>query len=520
MSRTKYGVRYSNRGGDQVWTPGRSVDLSGSVGDWIVFTPSCDGIGTGATRAEAIADAAQAAGMTVEDFENQPDFDPVASDVDADSVLIGRIEAIRNHPERGGTTMSRNGKGKGKAGQEQASQAKQAAKAEEQVITTAAGPEAAAGIPEAAEAAGPDVLTVLHTVQTNVPIRLPKKAEGIRVTPRELPSERLGVPPTTPDVDAKVEAAEAAQNAPDGAAKAPAAGAAQVNPAILGVLNASKAIRVRLPKGADGLRVTTADGKTAVVWEADLKGENPLAGAGPFTAVEAGRRGRKKGEATFTPVGGTITLIGGEKAPEAPKAPDAGGTPAPAPATDQKAKREAEKAEKAKQIAERKAEREAKKAEKAAARKAAREAAQAGKRWNGHSGSRLARWMGSAGWKAAEAITVLTELGLKQAMPSVRLQIASGKQGIRGAIAEVTEAQATELRAMRAGAVARIEAEKAARKADRDQVRAKAAAEKAAERAQAAVAKAQERAEKAQAKAKEAIEAAEQAKAKAASAAA
>ena len=28
-------------------------------------------------------------------------------------------------------------------------------------------------------------------------------------TPRELPSERLGVPPTTPDVDAKVKAAEA-----------------------------------------------------------------------------------------------------------------------------------------------------------------------------------------------------------------------------------------------------------------------------------------------------------------------
>lgn len=94
MSTTKYGVRYSNRIGDQVWTPGRSVDLSGSVGDWIVFTPSCDGIGTGATRAEAIADAAQAAGMTVEDFEGQPNFDPVASDVDADSVLIGRIEAI------------------------------------------------------------------------------------------------------------------------------------------------------------------------------------------------------------------------------------------------------------------------------------------------------------------------------------------------------------------------------------------------------------------------------------------
>jgi hypothetical protein len=36
---------------------------------------------------------------------------------------------------------------------------------------------------------------------------------------RELPSERLGVPPTTPDVDAKVEAAEATHDAANGAAK-------------------------------------------------------------------------------------------------------------------------------------------------------------------------------------------------------------------------------------------------------------------------------------------------------------
>ena len=40
-------------------------------------------------------------------------------------------------------------------------------------------------------------------------------------TPRELPSERLGVPPTTPDVDAKVKAAEAAHAAPIGTAKTP-----------------------------------------------------------------------------------------------------------------------------------------------------------------------------------------------------------------------------------------------------------------------------------------------------------
>ena len=51
----------------------------------------------------------------------------------------------------------------------------------------------------------------------------PKNGKKKAATPRELPSERLGVPPTTPDVDAKVEAAEAAQNAPDGATKAPEA---------------------------------------------------------------------------------------------------------------------------------------------------------------------------------------------------------------------------------------------------------------------------------------------------------
>jgi len=47
----------------------------------------------------------------------------------------------------------------------------------------------------------------------------PKNGKKRAATPRELPSERLGVPPTTPDVDAKVKAAEAAHDAPDGATK-------------------------------------------------------------------------------------------------------------------------------------------------------------------------------------------------------------------------------------------------------------------------------------------------------------
>ena len=47
----------------------------------------------------------------------------------------------------------------------------------------------------------------------------PKNGKKRAATPRELPSERLGVPPTTPDVDAKVKAAEATQGAANGAAK-------------------------------------------------------------------------------------------------------------------------------------------------------------------------------------------------------------------------------------------------------------------------------------------------------------
>ena len=69
-------------------------------------------------------------------------------------------------------------------------------------------------------------------VDTKREVRI-KSAQRLRkrldAAPRALPSERLGVPPTTPDVDAKVQAAEdaaapnpAAQDAP-GAAKTPEA---------------------------------------------------------------------------------------------------------------------------------------------------------------------------------------------------------------------------------------------------------------------------------------------------------
>jgi hypothetical protein len=58
--------------------------------------------------------------------------------------------------------------------------------------------------------------------------RLRKRIEA---APRALPSERLGVPPTTPGVDAKVKAAEAAANAAPLQAAQDAPGAAQAKDA-------------------------------------------------------------------------------------------------------------------------------------------------------------------------------------------------------------------------------------------------------------------------------------------------
>ena len=59
-------------------------------------------------------------------------------------------------------------------------------------------------------------------VDTKREVRI-KSAQRLRkrldAAPRALPSERLGVPPNTPEVDAKVEAAEATHDAANGAAK-------------------------------------------------------------------------------------------------------------------------------------------------------------------------------------------------------------------------------------------------------------------------------------------------------------
>ncbi len=88
----KYGIRYQNGGGDCVWTA--STIGAEDCGKWVVFSPCTDGIGEGATRADAIADAARAAGVTVEDFESDDNFDPVACDVQEDSILIGQVEEI------------------------------------------------------------------------------------------------------------------------------------------------------------------------------------------------------------------------------------------------------------------------------------------------------------------------------------------------------------------------------------------------------------------------------------------
>ena len=92
MQNQKLGVRYRNAGGECVWNPSASIELT--VGEWIVFSPCNDGIGCGPTRDAAIADAAQAAGMTVDEFMAQDEFDPVECETGDDSILVGQVEEI------------------------------------------------------------------------------------------------------------------------------------------------------------------------------------------------------------------------------------------------------------------------------------------------------------------------------------------------------------------------------------------------------------------------------------------
>ena len=92
MQNQKLGVRYKSSGGDCAWSPSASIELT--VGEWIVFSPCNDGIGCGPTRDAAIADAAHAAGMSVEEFTAGDEFDPVACDIGNDSILVGQVEEI------------------------------------------------------------------------------------------------------------------------------------------------------------------------------------------------------------------------------------------------------------------------------------------------------------------------------------------------------------------------------------------------------------------------------------------
>lgn len=92
MQNQKLGVRYRNSGGDCVWSPAASIGLT--LGEWIVFSPCNDGIGSGPTREEAIADAAQAAGQSVDEFTAADEFDPVECEIGEDSILIGQVEEI------------------------------------------------------------------------------------------------------------------------------------------------------------------------------------------------------------------------------------------------------------------------------------------------------------------------------------------------------------------------------------------------------------------------------------------
>lgn len=89
---TILGIRYKNAGGECVWNPSASIGLT--VGEWIVFSPCNDGIGCGPTRDAAIADAAQVAGMTVDEFTAADRFDPVECETGDDSILVGQVEEI------------------------------------------------------------------------------------------------------------------------------------------------------------------------------------------------------------------------------------------------------------------------------------------------------------------------------------------------------------------------------------------------------------------------------------------
>lgn len=198
--------------------------------------------------------------------------------------------------------------------------------------------------------------------------------------------------------------------------------------AVCAEVNKSRPAGIKVPKGCGYLRATTVDGKSIVVDVADVvKGDNVLAGCGPYAKIEAGVKAKnhvfvandqpvRLSKTAHDATGGATEGVGGHG--------HTGVKPEVAP--------------------------EGKGAAKQRVPKVVKEGGTVAQgKWEGFSVSSVLRWMGKDGWKAAQAGAVAASLGWKAAAPSIRLQIASGRQGIRGEIAELSEAQAKVLRGLK-----------------------------------------------------------------------
>lgn len=205
----------------------------------------------------------------------------------------------------------------------------------------------------------------------------------------------------------------------------------EIMKAVCAEVDKNRPAGIRVPKGCGFLRATTVAGKSIVVDVADVvKGDNVLAGCGPYSLIEAGVKA--KNHVFVANEKGVAVLKAGKDAPQSPTEGVGGHGH-----TGEKAVKAAGGGE----------------AKSGAKQKVAKEPKAGGTggqgKWEGHSISSVLRWMGKDGWKAKEASAVAKAMGWKAADPSIRLQIASGRQGIRGEIAELTKEQEHGLRAKR-----------------------------------------------------------------------
>lgn len=209
----------------------------------------------------------------------------------------------------------------------------------------------------------------------------------------------------------------------------------EVMKAVCAEVDKVRPVGIRVPKGCGFLRATAAKGRIVVAVEDVVKGDNVLAGCGPYTLIEAGVKAKNH---AFVPSEHPVTLKAGKDAPQSPTGGVGGhghtGETAVKAAGGGQAKGKAKE-----------------QTPKVPKEPKAAGAGGAQAKWEGFSISSVLRWMGKDGWKAKEARAVAKAMGWKAADPSIRLQIASGRQGIRGEIADLSAEQAKELRAKRDG---------------------------------------------------------------------